>query len=126
MRSRRQDEATPADYPRTQWNGLQGFQSYPGTEFYVPYHPEYNGGALAGAGYVGQWGAERGLTFYQVQLSGHELPGYAPGAAYRAIELLLGRIPSLSDTDDYTTQSGNFTGTSPIYRRMDRVGGFMG
>lgn len=61
------------------WNGAQGLQSYPGTEFYVPYHPEYNGGALSGAGNVGFWGSERGLTFYTVQLAGHELPGYAPG-----------------------------------------------
>ncbi|KAI4114894.1 MAG: hypothetical protein LQ338_007940, partial [Usnochroma carphineum] len=53
------------------WNGKQGFQSYPGNEFYAPYHPEYNGGALAGAGYLGLWGTERGLTFYQVQLAGH-------------------------------------------------------
>ena len=53
------------------WNGKQGLQEYPGTEFYVPYHPEYNGGALAGAGIVGYWGTERGLTFYQVQLAGH-------------------------------------------------------
>lgn len=53
------------------WNGMQGFQSYPGTEFFVPYHPEYNGGALAGAGNLGLWGSERGLTFYQVELAGH-------------------------------------------------------
>lgn len=53
------------------WNGLQGFQTFPNTEFYVPYHPEYNGGALAGAGIQGSWGTERGLTFYQIQLAGH-------------------------------------------------------
>lgn len=91
------------------WNGMQGLQSYPGTPLYVPYHPEYNGGALAGAGYAGYWGSERGLTFYQVQLSGHELPGYAPGAAYRMLEILLGRIPDFSDTSDFTTQTGNYT-----------------
>lgn len=90
------------------WNGLQGLQEYPGQTFYVPYHPEYNGGALSGAGEVGYWGTERGLTFYQVQLAGHELPGYAPGAGYRALELLLGRIDSLSEVSDFTTQSGNF------------------
>ncbi|KAL8793861.1 MAG: hypothetical protein Q9195_003587 [Heterodermia aff. obscurata] len=101
------------------WNGLQGFQEYPGDDFYTPYHPEYNGGALAGAGYLGTWGHERGLTYYQVQLSGHELPGYAPGAAYRTIELLLGRIDSLSDTSDFTTQTGNFTGNSTIYKREE-------
>lgn len=62
------------------WNGVQGFQEYPQKEeFYVPYHPEYNGGRLAESGYVGNWGEERGLIFYTVQLSGHELPGYAAG-----------------------------------------------
>jgi carboxypeptidase D len=103
------------------WGGVQGLQEYPCTDFYVPYHPEYNGGALAGAGVQGSWGAERGLTFYQVQLSGHELPGYAPGAAYRAVELLLGRISSLSDVGDFTTESGDYTGTSPIFKQ--RVAG---
>ena len=53
------------------WNGLQGFQSPPDTDFYVPYHPEYNGGSLAGAGILGQYGTERGLTFYTVNLAGH-------------------------------------------------------
>jgi carboxypeptidase D len=98
------------------WNGLRGLQQYPGKDFYVPYHPEYNGGSLSGAGNVGWWGAERGLTFYSVQLAGHELPGYAPGAGYRALELLLGRIDSLGDISDFTTQSGNYTGTSTIYK----------
>ncbi|KAL8778094.1 MAG: hypothetical protein Q9213_007569 [Squamulea squamosa] len=96
------------------WNGKQGFQAYPATEFYTPYHPEYSEGALAGAGYLGLWGSERGLTFYQVQLAGHELPGYVPGAAYRVIELLLGRIKSFGDASDFTTQTGNYTGTSPF------------
>lgn len=53
------------------WNGLQGLQSYPNKTLYVPYHAEYNGAALASAGELGLWGSERGLTFYQVQLSGH-------------------------------------------------------
>ena len=54
------------------WGGVQGFQKRPNNnEFYVPYHPEYNGGALASAGNVGYWGSERGLTFYNVQLAGH-------------------------------------------------------
>jgi carboxypeptidase D len=103
------------------WNGLQGLQEYPGTPFYVPYHPEYNGGSLSGAGYVGYWGSERGLTFYQVQLSGHELPGYAPGAAYRALEKLLGRIDSLGAVGDFTTQDGNYTGTSTILKNSGRT-----
>jgi carboxypeptidase D len=105
------------------WNGLQGLQNYPDTPFYAPYHPEYNGGAVAGAGLLGYWGSERGLTFYQVQLSGHELPGYAPGAAYRVLEVLLGRVDSFSDTDSFTTQFGNYTGTSTIYGRQKHIMG---
>lgn len=47
------------------------------------------------------------------------------GAAYRAIELLLGRISSLSQEGDFTTQSGNYTGTSPIYKRTGEIGGYL-
>ena len=100
------------------WNGKQGFQAYPNKHLlYAPDHMEYNLGAQAGAGDLGWWGKERGLTFYQVQLSGHELPGYAPGAAYRIVEVLLGRVANLSVVSDFTTQKGDFTGTSTIYRR---------
>ena len=116
------------------WNGKQGLQEYPGTDFYVPYHPEYNGGSLSGAGIVGSYGEERGLLFYQVQLAGHELPGYAPGAAYRVVEKLLGRVDSLSDIGDFTTQTGNFRGRErPTKRRRGarcrssrELGGSMG
>ena len=91
------------------WNGLQGFQSYPNDQkFYVPFHPEYNGGRLSESGYVGDWGYERGLTFYTVQLSGHELPGYAAGAGYRVLELLLGKIESLATIENFSTQEGDF------------------
>lgn len=101
------------------WNGVQGFQKDPQTQnhFYVPYHPEYNGGRQSESGYVGMWSEERGLTFYTVQLSGHELPGYAAGSGYRVLEKLLGRIGSFSDMVDFTTQTGNFTGNGTIYRR---------
>ncbi|RMZ78329.1 hypothetical protein DV738_g3886, partial [Chaetothyriales sp. CBS 135597] len=91
------------------WNGKQGFQTYPQQkEFFVPYHPEYNLGRLSEAGYVGHWGHERGLTYYTVQLSGHELPGYAAGSGYRVVELLLGRIKSLGTIENFSTQKGDF------------------
>jgi carboxypeptidase D len=91
------------------WNGKQGFQKYPQDKlFYVPYHPEYNGGRLSESGYVGAWGKERGVTFYTVQLAGHELPGYSAGSGYRVLELLLGRIKSLGEIEDFTTQTGDF------------------
>jgi carboxypeptidase D len=86
------------------WGGVQGFQEYPQQqEFYVPYHPEYNGGRLSEAGYVGNWGAERGLTYYEVQLSGHELPGYAAGSGYRVLEVLLGRVKDLSVVENFSS-----------------------
>jgi len=40
---------------------------------------------------------------------------YAPGAAFRQLEFLLGRIPSLTTVGDFTDQTGNFTGTGPFY-----------
>lgn len=77
------------------WNGAQGLSEYPCTPLYAPYHPEYNGGALAGSGYQGVWTAERGLTFYTAHLAGHELPGYTPGVAYRMLEILLGKVSQI-------------------------------
>lgn len=76
------------------------------------------------AGVIGTWGRERGLTFYDIDRAGHELPRYnssksmassfddgllnvlrhAPGPSFRAMELLLGRISSLSEIGEFTTQ----------------------
>ncbi|KAH7305272.1 serine carboxypeptidase [Stachybotrys elegans] len=92
------------------WNGAQGLSNYPVTPLYAPYHPEYNGGALAGAGIQGVWTHERGLTFYTARLAGHELPGYTPGVAYRMLEILLGKVDDFSSIQSFTTQKGNFTG----------------
>jgi carboxypeptidase D len=105
------------------WNGYQGFKEYPATPLYAPDHPEYNLGALAGAGIQGVWSKERGLTFYTAHLAGHELPGYTPGVGYRMLEILLGRVKDFSSTESFTTQSGNFTGNSTIYKRgvMDNM-----
>ncbi|KZL69632.1 serine carboxypeptidase [Colletotrichum incanum] len=99
------------------WNGAQGLSEYPSTPLYAPYHPEYNGGALAGAGVQGVWTAERGLTFYTARLAGHELPGYTPGVAYRMLEILLGKVKDFSSTESFTTLPGNYTGNGTIYKR---------
>jgi len=118
------------------WNGLQGFQEAPSStqNFYVPYHqslgyilsivndaipntpPQYD---TAGAGYQGTWHTERGLTYSTVALAGHEIPQYTPGAGYRHLEFLLGRIANLSVVGDYTTQTGNFTGVSAPLKMRD-------
>ncbi|KAI9640380.1 hypothetical protein NHQ30_011125 [Ciborinia camelliae] len=104
------------------WNGLQGFQKAPSMaqNLYVPYHqsldtiisivnsatpgvpPQYD---TAGAGFQGTWHTERGLTFSTVPLAGHMIPQYTPGAAYRQLEFLLGRIDNLSVEGHYTTQT---------------------
>ncbi|KAF1849123.1 serine carboxypeptidase-like protein [Cucurbitaria berberidis CBS 394.84] len=97
------------------WNGAQGLHDYPSTPLYAPYHPEYNLGALAGSGVQGVWTQERGLVFYTARLAGHELPGYTPGVAFRMLEILLGRVKDFSSTENFVTQSGNFTGTGTIY-----------
>lgn len=107
------------------WNGAQGFQT-PLSDvdnFFVPYHqsldviqqeayganPNYVPQLdTAGAGFQGRTHTERGLTFVTVNLAGHEIPQYAPGAAYRQLEFLLGRIKSLEQESDYSTQTGNF------------------
>lgn len=92
------------------WNGMQGFQEYPGKDFFSPYHEEWNPQTLASSGNVGTWGSERGLTFYYVQLAGHMVPGNAPGPSYRVLEVLLGRVDNLGSTEPFTTQSGNAAG----------------
>ena len=39
-----------------------------------------------------------------------EIPQYNPGAGYRQLEFLLGRIKSLTQRGDFTTLPGDFTG----------------
>ncbi|KAH0135176.1 alpha/beta-hydrolase, partial [Aureobasidium melanogenum] len=92
------------------YNGAQGFSQGPQTwtDFFVPYHSELSQGDLAGAGAMGKYHTERGLTFATVQLSGHMIPQYAPSAAYRLVEKLLGRVKTLDTKSDFTTQKGNF------------------
>ncbi|KAH8803094.1 Alpha/Beta hydrolase protein [Xylogone sp. PMI_703] len=87
------------------WNGLQGFQSKPVDPFYVPYHNELSASTLAGSGVFGTTHTERGLTWVSVDLSGHMIPQYAPTAAYRMLEYLLGRIDSLTSTEPFTTDN---------------------
>ncbi|KAK2743717.1 hypothetical protein FQN55_007120 [Onygenales sp. PD_40] len=100
------------------WNGAQGFQKMPSEKMFAPYHPGLgeiaNGQASppfyqdAGAGFLGTTHTERGLTWVTADLSGHELPQYSPGSAYRQLEFLLGRIESLTQRGSFTTVPGNF------------------
>ena len=102
------------------FGGKQGFSTPPSewNDFYVPYHSELNQGSLAGAGIFGKWWEERGLTFSTVDLSGHMVPQYQPSSAYRQLEYLLGRIDSLSEVSDFTTQHGDFGNDGNATMRM--------
>ncbi|KAK5937956.1 hypothetical protein PMZ80_009545 [Knufia obscura] len=110
------------------WNGAQGFSKAPSDPFFVPYNPSIGEvvyetenqpipatpvGLVAGGGILGTTHTERGLTWVTVNLAGHEIPQYVPGAAYRQLEFLLGRIDSLTMIGDFATQKGKYTGSTP-------------
>lgn len=84
------------------FNGAQGFQFPPTEDFFVPYHDDPNPSTLAGAGVFGRTHAERGLTWVEINLAGHMVPQYAPSAAYRTMEFLLGRVENLTTTQGFT------------------------
>lgn len=106
------------------WQGAQGFENSPfvADNFYVPYNPTIEPaleetlsqahvpsipvGIVAGGGLFGKAHTERGLTFVTVSLAGHEIPQNAPGAAYRQLEFLLGRVDNLTTVGEFTTAGG--------------------
>lgn len=90
----------------TTWGGLQGFQTAPSDNLVVPSHTDYSDSTLAASGIMGTTHTERGLTYATVELSGHMIPQYQPSVAFRQIEVLLGRIDSLSSSDPFTVQVG--------------------
>ncbi|KAJ5817062.1 Peptidase S10 serine carboxypeptidase [Penicillium robsamsonii] len=95
------------------WNGAQGFQRPPDGPLFVPYTDALEAIANgvvgspwnydAGGGILGTAHTERGLTFSSVYTAGHEIPQYTPGAAYRHLEFLLGRIKNLQQKEPFTT-----------------------
>ncbi|KAK4545974.1 hypothetical protein LTR36_002538 [Oleoguttula mirabilis] len=88
------------------WNGARGFSNPPVQPLLVPstLSSEEVQESMAGSGHLGSWVSERGLTFCEVFLSGHQVPEWQPSVAYRHIELLLGRIENLSDVRPFTKQ----------------------
>ncbi|KAG8418579.1 hypothetical protein J3459_012233 [Metarhizium acridum] len=85
------------------FGGKLGFQKPPVEPFYVPYHTTGEPGTIAGAGVFGTTHTERGLTYVGVSLAGHMVPQYAPSAAFRHLEFLLGRVDSLSSKRPFST-----------------------
>ena len=84
------------------WNGARGFRSRPADDFYVPYHWEDALASVASSGVLGVTATERGLTWVEVFTSGHMIPQYAPSAAFRMLEFLLGRVDDLSGRQPFT------------------------
>ncbi|KAF1814096.1 alpha/beta-hydrolase [Eremomyces bilateralis CBS 781.70] len=90
------------------WNGVQGFTKRPSDPVYVPdtywnQNYDYVPG-LASTGTVGNTRTERGLTWVEISLSGHMIPQFAPSAAYRMMEYMLGRIDSLGVPSNATVE----------------------
>lgn len=102
----------------TTWGGQLGFQSPPTEPFFVPYHTLSTAdeiyaetdpvklASVAAAGVLGTAHTERGLTYVGIDLSGHMVPQYAPSAAFRQLEFLLGRVDGLSSVQPFTIEPG--------------------
>ncbi|KAM0085933.1 hypothetical protein ACKRZS_001734 [Fusarium odoratissimum] len=86
------------------WNGKQGFQTAPSAEFVVPVinNTESNVENWAGGSVQGSVHSERGFTLATVKTSGHMVPQYAPPAAFRQLEHILGRVKSLTDAEPFS------------------------
>ncbi|KAG2108312.1 Alpha/Beta hydrolase protein [Suillus cothurnatus] len=63
-----------------QGNGLQGFQTPIADDSFI----------VDGVGAYGTMHSERGLTYYEVALSGHMIPQFAPVAAFQIMQYLMG------------------------------------
>ncbi|KII83375.1 hypothetical protein PLICRDRAFT_119436 [Plicaturopsis crispa FD-325 SS-3] len=62
------------------WNGQQGFQTPIANDSFI----------VDGVGALGNMHQERGLTYFEVDLSGHMVPQYSPKAAFQIMEFLMG------------------------------------
>ncbi|TFK35086.1 alpha/beta-hydrolase [Crucibulum laeve] len=62
------------------WNGLQGFQTPIANDSFI----------VDGVGSLGTSHSERGLTFFEVELSGHMIPQFSPKAAFQTMQYLMG------------------------------------
>ncbi|KAG1850202.1 Alpha/Beta hydrolase protein [Suillus subalutaceus] len=62
------------------WDGLQGFQTPIADDSFI----------VDGVGAYGTMHSERGLTYYEVALSGHMIPQFAPVAAFQIMQYLMG------------------------------------
>lgn len=84
------------------WNNAQGFETAPEEKFVVPAHKRQGDvSTWASGGERGVFHTERGLTYITL-LAGHEVPRYAPTAAFRHLEYLLRRVDLKGDAGPYS------------------------
>ncbi|KDR71030.1 hypothetical protein GALMADRAFT_801430 [Galerina marginata CBS 339.88] len=62
------------------WNGKQGFQTPIANDSFL----------VDGVGALGTSHSERGLTYFEVELSGHMVPQFSPVAAFQIMQYLMG------------------------------------
>ncbi|KAH9061995.1 alpha/beta-hydrolase [Lactarius vividus] len=73
-------EGTRIALQNMSWAGMQGFQKPLLNDSFV----------VDGMGALGRTQSERGLTYVEISLAGHQVPGYSPMAAFQVMEYLLG------------------------------------
>lgn len=103
------------------WGGKLGFQQRPAGPLYIPYHDgNDNFTTLTGAGVMGTSHTERGLTYFGVP-AGHFLTPNQPAVAFRAVEVLLGRVEGFqskvpfSNDKSGTVQPGGDMGNGTVF-----------
>ncbi|PPR04910.1 hypothetical protein CVT24_007154 [Panaeolus cyanescens] len=62
------------------WGGMQGFQTPIADDSFI----------VDGVGALGTMHQERGLTYYEVELSGHMVPQFSPVASFQIMQFLMG------------------------------------
>ncbi|KAH9963660.1 Alpha/Beta hydrolase protein [Russula compacta] len=77
-------EGTRIGIQNMTWGGKQGFRSAPRPDSFV----------IDRVGALGTVQSERGLTLYEVPITGHMIPQFNPPAAFQTMEYLLGVRPS--------------------------------
>ncbi|KAH9997007.1 Alpha/Beta hydrolase protein [Russula vinacea] len=73
-------EGTRIGIQNMTWGGAQGFQKAPLLDSFI----------LDGVGAAGTVQSERGLTFYELPLTGHMIPQFNPPAAFQSMQYMLG------------------------------------
>ena len=104
------------------WGGERGFQTEPNRPLFVPYHVDQELDVLAGGGIFGSWHEERGLMYFSVDGAGHFLTIDQPAVAFRAVEILLGRVENFQSTSPFTTD-GNATQQPMLDLGVESTGG---